>query len=56
MQKKIGTLTLSKETLRNLDDQELAQVAGGVTSTTICLSLATGACSYCTKACSVCCL
>lgn len=54
MDKKIKKLTLSRETLRNLDDHELGLVAGGVT-TLPCSSNGTRACSLCTQACSVCC-
>jgi natural product precursor len=50
MQKKIGKLTLSKETLRNLDDRELDQVAGGVWT-----DFCTAACTI-TKKCSECCI
>lgn len=55
MQKKPSKLTLNKETLRNLDDHELDQVAGGLTGC-ICLTDCTRPCTECTSACSICCL
>jgi hypothetical protein len=48
MNKKIRKLTLSKETIKNLDD--LGNVVAGVTPTDL-----TVYCSACTRACSECC-
>jgi natural product precursor len=53
--KKTKKLSLSRETLRNLDEREMRAVAGGVTLSMICQTLGTGACTLCTRACSVCC-
>jgi hypothetical protein len=55
MKKTVKKLSLTQETVRCLDDQALAQAQGGV-SLAACASNATGACSMCTKACSICCL
>ena len=60
--KKISKLRLNKKTLRNLDDNKLAEVRGGATETctdtTYCTAgcTITRACSECTRACSICCL
>jgi hypothetical protein len=35
MKKKVGKLHLSRETLRNLEDQSLANVVGGVTEASV---------------------
>jgi natural product precursor len=48
MNKKLKKLTLSTETLRNLDEPDLKQVAGGTVANSGC----TAACSECTLACS----
>jgi len=50
--KKISKLCLNKKTLRNLDDNKLAEVHGG--QTVGCTNF-TRACSLCTQQCSVCC-
>jgi len=55
MKKTVKKLALNHETVRRLDDKVLVEVQGGV-SLLACASDATGACSLCTKACSVCCL
>ena len=55
MKKTVKKLSLNQETVRNLDDKALAEVNGGVTLAA-CGSNATGPCSLCTKACSICCL
>jgi hypothetical protein len=55
MKKTVKKLSLNRQTIRNLDDQALVDVAGAGTLLG-CASNATGACSLCTKACSVCCL
>jgi len=55
MKKTVKRLSLNQETVRNLDDKALTEVNGGVTLAA-CGSNATGPCSLCTKACSICCL
>jgi hypothetical protein len=55
MKKTVKKLSLNHETVRRLDDATLAEVAGGATGL-VCGSNATGPCSLCTKACSVCCI
>jgi len=55
MKKSVKKLSLNHETVRCLDDKALAEVQGGATLA-VCASNATGTCSLCTKACSVCCL
>jgi natural product precursor len=44
--KKVKKLALNAETLKNLDDEDLKNVAGGATGTIRC--------SFCTHACSAC--
>lgn len=51
MKKKFKKLSLNTETVRNLVEPSLKEVAGGVTMDSLC----TRACSVCTVACSVCC-
>ena len=53
MKKKIQKLTLSKETLRSLEETNLAQVAGGTLENS-CMQ--TCRCTERTVACSVCCI
>jgi natural product precursor len=55
MKKTVKKLSLNQETVRHLDDKELIEVQGGATLAA-CGSNATGPCSLCTKACSICCL
>ena len=55
MKKSVKKLSLNQETVRRLDDKELANVQGGATFLA-CASDATKACSLCTAACSVCCI
>lgn len=50
--KKFKKLTLQSETLRNVDEPELKQAAGGTTRGN---SDCTAICSACTAACSICC-
>ncbi|HSK80178.1 MAG TPA: hypothetical protein VLQ45_27235 [Thermoanaerobaculia bacterium] len=58
MKKKFKKLSLTTETLRNLNGEDLKEVAGAVSETncTANCSLCTGTCSLCTKNCSVCCM
>jgi hypothetical protein len=59
MKRKIQKLSLTKETLRSLEDPKLSNVAGGVTAT--CVGVDTcpiNSCNNCTdvtRKCSVCC-
>jgi natural product precursor len=48
MNRKIKKLTLSVETVKNLDERDLQQVAGGVETATVKCSVCTHACSSCT--------
>lgn len=52
--KQIKKLRLNRETLRNLDDQELQKAGGGDTITGICSVCPTIRCTDCTIACTVC--
>lgn len=57
MNKKFKKLSLSTETLRNLSESSLQQVAGATainSNCTIACSECSAACSGCTDACSVC--
>lgn len=58
MKKKFKKLSLTTETLRNLNGEDLKEAAGGASETncTGTCTLCTGTCSQCTKACSICCL
>jgi hypothetical protein len=51
MKKKFKKLSLSTETLGNLNEPELKEAAGAISTDTVC----TRACSLCTIACSICC-
>ena len=52
--KRIKKLRLSKKTIRNLEDQKLAEAQGG--AWTDSCTVGTRACSSCTRSCTVCCM
>lgn len=52
MKKKIRKLSLTKETLRSLEENQIANAAGGATEPILSCE---GACSVATRRCSVCC-
>jgi hypothetical protein len=57
--KKFRKLSLTTETLRNLNEPELKNVAGASIADTLCTgacSECTAVCSNCTRGCSICCL
>jgi hypothetical protein len=57
--KKFKKLSLTTETLRNLNEPDLKHVAGATSvADTVCTgacTFCTGRCSECTRACSICC-
>jgi hypothetical protein len=52
MNKKIKKLTLSVETVKSLDERDLEQAAGGIS--TGCPTFSTARCTECTRGCSFC--
>lgn len=57
MNKKFKKLALNTETLRNLNEKDLKNAAGGATEEcTVAGSGCTRDCSMCTVVCSVCCV
>ncbi|HEY0513322.1 MAG TPA: class I lanthipeptide [Thermoanaerobaculia bacterium] len=55
MKKKFKKLSLTTETIANLNEAGLDQVAGGMTVNTVLCTLCTAACSFCTLNCTICC-
>ena len=54
MNKKSRKLTLTTETLRNLNPNDLKEMVGGMPLTTVANSDCTAMCTACTRACSNC--
>jgi hypothetical protein len=53
--KKSRKLTLTSETLRNLNPNDLKEMVGGATVATAICTFCTRGCSGCTIQCSICC-
>jgi hypothetical protein len=59
MKKKFKKLSLTSETLRNLNEPQLKEVAGASLAESDCTaacSICTRDCSGCTRLCTICCL